>query len=89
MTINAIEAALHDLGVKRQARTAFAEDPQAFLQAYRLEAHERDMLASFDVAGLQRAGASPLLTLGFWMMNEPSRSRAQYLARLNHPSQGN
>lgn len=83
MTVHAIESALHDLGVKRQARTAFAEDASAFLKAYRLEPAESDMIANFDVAALQRAGASPLLTLGFWMMNEPGRSRANYLDRLN------
>lgn len=83
MSTFAIEAALHDLGVKRQARTAFADDPDTFLAGYRLSPDERRMFKEFDVAAMQRAGASPLLTIGFWLMNEPSRARATYLARLN------
>ncbi len=83
MTVFAIEAALHDLGVKRQARTTFVEDVDKFLSAYRLSERERRMFKEFDVAAMQQAGASPLLTMGFWLMNEPSRARATYLARLN------
>ena len=83
MTVYALETALHDLGVKKQARAEFAADPARFLSGYRLDQHEVDMVRNFDVLGLQKAGVSALLTLGFWMMNEPGRSRAQYLDRLN------
>lgn len=86
MTTHALELVLHDLGVKRPARTAFAEDATAFLGRYKLDADEIEMVRSFDVAGLQRRGVSPLLTLGFWMMNEPGKSRIEYLKRLNPSS---
>ncbi len=87
MTIHGVEAVLYDLGVKRVARTAFADDADEFLSHYRVDAGEAKMLKEFDVRGLQKSGASPLLTMGFWMMNEPSRSRAAYLDRLRDGEQ--
>ncbi|MES2537002.1 MAG: extradiol ring-cleavage dioxygenase [Pseudomonadota bacterium] len=83
MTTHALELVLHDLGVKRPARTAFAEDAAVFLGRYKLDAEEVEMVRTFDVAALQRRGVSALLTLGFWMMNEPGKSRIEYLKRLN------
>lgn len=82
MTTHALELALHDLGVKRAARESFSQDAAAFLAKYRLDTDEVREVCCFDVAALQRRGVSPLLTLGFWMTNEPGRSRAQYLERL-------
>jgi hypothetical protein len=82
MTVNALELALYDLGVKRDARTAFQQDAEAFLGRYRLDDVERGLLKTFDVRALQERGASALLTIGFWMTNAPDKSRAAYLARL-------
>jgi hypothetical protein len=81
MSTHAMESVLHDLGVKREARNAFGEDPAAFLKRYGVNAAEADMISSFDVAGLLKAGVSPLLTYGFWMMNAPVKTRAAYLER--------
>jgi len=81
-----LEQVLHDLSTRREARKAFAHDPVAFLAGYPLEPAQADLIARFDVAALQKHGVSPLLTYGFWMMNEPGRSRAQYLARLRQAS---
>ncbi|MCI3132228.1 hypothetical protein [Phenylobacterium aquaticum] len=82
MSTDAIEVALHDLGVKREARTGFAADPAAFLTRYALAADEAAAICNFDVAALQARKVSPLLTMGFWMMNHPSRSRQDYLEQL-------
>jgi len=77
-----LEQVLYDLGTRRDARSAFAQDAQAFLARYRLPASAAKMVAEFDVAALQRAGVSPLLTYGYWMTNAPTRTRAAYLAQL-------
>ncbi|MBL0421866.1 hypothetical protein JI739_16070 [Ramlibacter sp. AW1] len=82
MSTEALELALYDLGVRRDMRTAFAQDAPALLARYALDAHEAALITGFDVAGLQKAGVSPLLTYGFWLMNAPERTRAAYLARL-------
>ncbi len=81
MSTHAMESVLHDLGVKREARTAFGEDAAAFLKRYGVAPAEADMISGFDVAGLLKAGVSPLLTYGFWMMNAPVKTRAAYLER--------
>ncbi len=81
MSTHAMELVLYDLGVKREARTAFSEDAAAFLKRYGADEKEVDMISSFDMAGLLRAGVSPLLTYGFWMMNAPVKTRAAYLER--------
>lgn len=82
MSTDAMELVLHDLGVKKDARTAFADDASALLARYALDAREAAMIRDFDVAGLQAQGVSPLLTYGFWLMNAPTRTRAAYLERL-------
>lgn len=82
MSADAVEVALYDLGVKREARTGFATDPDAFLARYSLTTEEAAMIRDFDIAGLQARRVSPLLTMGFWMMNHPSKSRTDYLAQL-------
>ena len=81
MSTHAMELVLYDLGVKREARTAFSEDAAAFLKRYRVDQKEVDMITSFDMARLLSAGVSPLLTYGFWMMNAPVKTRAAYLER--------
>ncbi|CAG9262992.1 hypothetical protein [Paraburkholderia caribensis] len=83
MTVFGVELTLYELGVKRAARSAFAKDADEFLEGYRLTENEVSMIKNFDVGALQSIGVSPLLTLGFWMMNEPRRSRGAYLDRLN------
>ena len=81
MSTHAVELVLYDLGVKREARTAFGEDAAAFLNRYGIDSDEAAMISSFDMARLLKAGVSPLLTYGFWMMNAPVKTRAAYLER--------
>lgn len=82
MSTHALEQTLHELGVRREARSAFGEDAAAWLTRQGLAEHEAAMVRDFDIASLLAAGVSPLLTYGFWMMNAPTRTRAAYLARL-------
>lgn len=81
MSTHAMELVLYDLGVKREARTAFSEDGAAFLSRYGVDASEAAMISGFSVAQLLQRGVSPLLTYGFWMMNAPVKTRAAYLER--------
>ena len=83
MSLNALELVLYDLGVKRDARKAFREDADALLSKYRLTSDEAQMVKRFDVLGMYRAGASPMLTMGFWQMCEESRSMSAYIKRMN------
>lgn len=88
MTTHALELALHDLSCKKSARTTFAEDPAFFLSRYNLDEMEVAMVRDFDIRTLQQRGVSPLLTLGFWMLNAPQKSRTAYLARLRQVHSG-
>lgn len=82
MSTHAMEMVLYDLGVKREARAAFAEDAAGFLSRYGLEAGEASAISGFDVGAMQKAGVSALLTYGFWMMNAPVKTRTTYLEKL-------
>lgn len=82
MSCEAVELALYDLGVRKDARVAFAQDADGFLNRYNLTPEEAARLRDFDVGAMLRAGASPLLLIGFWMTNHPERSRAAYLERV-------
>jgi len=88
MTVHALELLLHDLGTKRESRAAFKADADALLSRYRLTEEEAAMVQTFDVAGLQARGVSPLLTIGYWLMNEESRSRTRYVERLTRKVEG-
>lgn len=90
MTIGRLEKALYDLGVDRNAKTLFKEDPESFTDRYRLDDSEAAALTVFDVARLQQLGANPMLTMGFWMQLEPSHDMGAYIAALQttHPEQG-
>lgn len=79
MSVYGIEQVLYDVSVKRDARARFKQDPRAFLTRYPVTETERLLIAEFRVGELLRCGASPLLTLGFWMEAEGSRSMASYL----------
>lgn len=83
-----LEQVLYDLSTRRDARAAFAEDPQGFLTRYRLTPDATKMVADFDLAELQRIGVNPLLTYGYWMTNAPKKTRAAYLARLRGEGDG-
>jgi protocatechuate 4,5-dioxygenase alpha chain len=82
MSVHALELLLHDLATKRDRSAALKADPDTLLARYRLTAEEAAMVRSFDVGAMQRHGVSPLLTIGFWLMNEESRSRTRYVERL-------
>jgi hypothetical protein len=86
MSVHALELLLHDLATKRDSRAAFKAEPDALLARYRLTQDEVTMVRGFDVGAMQRRGVSPLLTIGFWLMNEESRSRTRYVERLTESS---
>lgn len=83
MTIGRLETALYDLGVDRNAKSLFREDSDKFVARYRLTEAEAEALFDFDVAELQRLGANPMLTMGYWMQLEPSHDLQAYIAALS------
>jgi len=79
VSVFGIEQVLYDVSVKRDARQSFKANPEQFLAAYPITDAERILITGFSMGELFRRGASPLLTLGFWMEAEGSRSMAAYL----------
>jgi hypothetical protein len=79
VSVFGIEQVLYDISVKRDARERFKQDLQQFLARYPVTDAERVLIAGFCVGELLKCGVSPLLTLGFWMEAEGSRSMASYL----------
>ena len=73
MSRNVMERALWQLCVERAAKERFRQDAAGFLGRFALEACEVRMIVEFDVAGLQAAGVSPMLTMGFWQELSPER----------------
>ncbi len=82
MTVNAVEAALHQLSTDGHARTEFKTEPSKFLGRFALREAEATAINGFDVRTLQDMGASPLLTYGFWMTTAARKTRAAYMAAL-------
>lgn len=82
MSVFGIEQVLYDVSMKRRARESFRANPEQFLAAYPITDAERILITGFSMGELLRRGASPLLTLGFWMEVEGSRSMASYLHRV-------
>lgn len=83
MSRNVLERLLHQLCIDRATKQRFKEDAAKLLERHNLTEEERRMLVEFDVAALQQHGVNPMLTMGFWQENSPSRSIAEYMKALN------
>ncbi|NML26038.1 extradiol ring-cleavage dioxygenase [Zoogloea sp. G-4-1-14] len=77
-----MEKLMHQLCVDRSVKQRFKEDPAGLLARYALSDEERTMVTDFDVAGMQKHGVNPMLTLGFWTENAPNRHPAAYMKAL-------
>ncbi len=82
MSRNVLEKLMHQLCVDRAVKQRFKEDPEGLLARYALSDEERAMVTGFDVAGMQKHGVNPMLTLGFWTENAPNRHPAAYMKAL-------
>lgn len=82
MSRNVLERVLYQLTVDRNAKQRFREDAARFLERHALSDEERAMLIGFDVAGLQKAGVNPMLTMGFWQELSAERDMRAYMRRL-------
>jgi hypothetical protein len=82
MSRNTLERVLWQLSVERTAKERFREDSRQFLSRFALSEEEVEMVVGFDVAGLQRIGVNPMLTMGFWQELSPTRSMKQYKIQL-------
>lgn len=87
MSRNTLERVLWQLSVERAAKEKFREDPHLFLSRFALSEEEVQMVVGFDVAGLQRVGVNPMLTMGFWQELSPSRNMNQYKVLLGATDQ--
>ncbi len=82
MSRHLLERVLHQLTVDRASKQRFRDDAPAFLARFALSDEERAMLVGFDVAGLQRVGVNPMLTMGFWQELSPQRDMRSYMLKL-------
>jgi hypothetical protein len=82
VSTSAIEQLLYDISIKRDVRKRFKDEPDAMLAVYPLTDDERFLIKAFRVGDLYRRGVNPMLTLGFWMEAEGSRSMSAYLRRM-------
>ncbi|MDG9729523.1 extradiol ring-cleavage dioxygenase [Ignatzschineria sp. RMDPL8A] len=82
MSRNVLERVLWHLSVERLAKDRFREDPERYLSRFDLDDDEKQMVLEFDVAGLQKIGVNPMLTMGFWQEMSPNRSMRLYKEKL-------
>ncbi|ARN19623.1 extradiol ring-cleavage dioxygenase [Piscinibacter gummiphilus] len=82
MSRNVLEKLMHQLCIDRATKQRFRDEPEKLLQRLALTDEEKAMLLSFDVAGLQRLGVNPMLTMGYWQENAPDRSPGAYMKAL-------
>ncbi|WP_338743884.1 extradiol ring-cleavage dioxygenase [Pseudomonas sp. KK18] len=78
MSRNVLERVLWQLSVDRSAKERFRCDANRFLSRFSLSDEHKQMVLGFDVAGLQRLGVNPMLTMGFWQELAPDRDMATY-----------
>lgn len=88
MSRNVLERVLHQLTTDRAAKQRFKEDAAGYLARFALTDEERALLTGFDVAGLQRLGVNPMLTMGYWQELSPSRDMRQYMQALRNVADG-
>lgn len=82
MSRNVLEKLLHQLCVDRPTKQRFKEEPEKLLGRLALSDEEKQMVLTFDVAGMQRLGVNPMLTMGYWQENAQDRSPKAYMRAL-------
>lgn len=82
MSINTIELVLYEVGTSRRSAEKFKEDRSNFLERYQLTDTEKTMLCESNVGTMRELGASPLLTMGFWLAVEGPREMGDYMRRM-------
>lgn len=88
-----VDKVLREIVLHDEARTAFKDDPRAYLAGRELTALERDALIALDYTTLYTAGAHPFLLNLFamrqWPRAEMLERQAAYtkaLAKLGYPN---
>jgi hypothetical protein len=64
---------------------AFRDDPDSYLGRFRIDDDERDLLKSWDVAGLADRGVNPMLLLMGFSTVQPGANMMEYVGRINRP----
>jgi len=83
IVLNRLEHIVYDLGVKRDARNLFKENPAKLFKKYGLSGEEARMVKEFDVLKMAKVGVNSMAMMGYWASNEPSRSMGNYVKKLN------
>lgn len=86
MTIHAVEKALWLLGNEQGHAERFRADPDAYLDEFRLDPDEREIVRNVDVRRLSDRGVNPLLLLGVQRAVKGGDSIPDYMRQMNTPA---
>lgn len=85
MSINALEKALWQATMDPEQAQCLRQDAASYLEEFRLEEQERELLASWDIRGMVDMGVHPMvLMMAFAAINGPDIA-ASYVERVNTP----
>ncbi len=87
MSINAIEKALWQVSMDPVQAGRLREDPESYLQEFRLDEQERALMTNWDIRAIVDRGVHPMvLMMAFAAINGPDMA-ASYIQKVNTPVQ--
>jgi len=85
MSVHAAEKVLWLISNQQPETERFIKDRKTFLNAFGLQADEREWLETLDVRRLADRGVNPLLLLGAFRAVKGPDSVPEYMQRMNGP----
>lgn len=85
MSVNAIEKALWQIGTSEQEAERFRAAPEAYVQEFRMDDVEQDMLIKLDVGKLARHNVSTLVLMMAFLAVKGPDSMPDYMRSMHSP----
>ena len=83
MSTNAIEKALWQALSNPKEMQRFREDPQAYLNDFKLDEKERSLMLTWDVGEVVSRGVNPLLLVSAYTAVKGMDTMGEYIMKIN------
>lgn len=88
MSSNMIEKVLWKINSDPEEANRYRDDPEAYLQNYRVDDEERELLLTWDVSTLAARDVSPLLLLSAHAAVKGVDKVPEYIQKIHQPPKG-
>jgi len=88
MSVYGLENALWQASVNPKHARRLREDAEAYLGGFRVDDHERELLAAWDIRGLVELGVNPMVVMMANAAVHGPAASMSYVEKVNTPKAG-